>query len=89
MLFTQQPQVRVSAFPIIYVDVAEIYRQGWLEESGLRLENVDQTHLVLASGKIVLQKDNSFSRDTIRGENVFIKAVIPILGLDRMTILGI
>ena len=27
-----------------------------LEESGQRLENVDRTHLVLASGKLVLQK---------------------------------
>ena len=27
-----------------------------LENSGQRLENVDQTHLVLASGKLVLQK---------------------------------
>ena len=28
----------------------------WLAESGQWLENVDQTHLVLASGKPVLQK---------------------------------
>ena len=28
-----------------------------LEESGQRLENVDQTHLVLASGKLVLHKN--------------------------------
>ena len=38
----------------IYFDVAEIYRQRWLEESGHRLENVDQTHLVLVSGKLVM-----------------------------------
>ena len=31
----------------------------WLEESGHRLENVDQTHQVLASGKLVLQKDSN------------------------------
>ena len=36
--------------------VAEIYPQRWLEEGGQRIENVDQTHLVLASGKLVLQK---------------------------------
>ena len=29
---------------------------NWLEESGQLLENVDQTHLFLASGKPVLQK---------------------------------
>ena len=28
----------------------------WLEESGQRLENVDRTNLVVASGKLVLQK---------------------------------
>ena len=39
-----------------YFDVAEIYQWRWLEESGQRLENVDQSHLVLASGKLVLQK---------------------------------
>ena len=38
------------------VDVAEVNQRRWLEESGLWLENVDQTHLVLASGKLVLQK---------------------------------
>ena len=36
------------------VDVAEIYQQR-LEESGQRLETVDQTRLVLATGKLVLQ----------------------------------
>ena len=45
------------AFPKIYCDVAEIYRWRWLEESGLRLENVDLTHVVLASGKLELQKN--------------------------------
>ena len=57
LLLTQQPQVRLSAFTKIYFDVAEIYRQRWLEESGQRLENVGQTHLVLVSGKLVLQKN--------------------------------
>ena len=37
-------------------DVAEINRRRWLEESGQRLENVDRTHQVLASGKLVLLK---------------------------------
>ena len=38
------------------VDVAEVYQRGCLEESGHCLENVDQTHLVQTSGKLVLQK---------------------------------
>ena len=40
----------------MYFDVAEIYRQLWLDESGQWLENVDQTHQVLASGKLEQQK---------------------------------
>ena len=47
LLLTQQPWVWFSAFQKIYFDVAEIYQLPWLEESGL----------VLASGKQVLQKD--------------------------------
>ena len=39
------------------VDVAEVYQRRCLEESGQWLENVARTHLVLASGKPVLQKD--------------------------------
>ena len=38
------------------MDVAEVDQRRWLEESRQWLENVDQTHLVLASGKRVLQK---------------------------------
>ena len=56
LLLTQQPQVRFSAFLKIYFDVTEIYQWCWLEKSGQMLENVDQTHLVLASDKLVLQK---------------------------------
>ena len=37
------------------IDAAEV-NQRWLEKSGHLLENVDQTHLVLASGKPELQK---------------------------------
>ena len=37
------------------IDVAEVNQQRWLEESGQRLENVDETHQVLAiSGKFWL-----------------------------------
>ena len=46
----------ILCVPKIYFDVAEIYRRHWLEESGKRLENVDGTILVLASGKLVLQR---------------------------------
>ena len=38
------------------IDVAEVSQWRWLEESGLWLENVDRTHLVLVSGKPVLLK---------------------------------
>ena len=38
------------------VDVAVVNQRRRLEESGQWLENVDQTHLDLASGKPVLQK---------------------------------
>ena len=38
------------------VDVAEVYQGRCVEKSGQYLENVDQTRLVLASGKPVLQK---------------------------------
>ena len=46
---TQWPQVRFLAFQKIYFNVAEIDWQRWLEESGKRLDNVNRTHLVLAS----------------------------------------
>ena len=38
------------------IDVAEINKRHGLEESGQWLENVHQSHLVLACGKLVLQK---------------------------------
>ena len=38
------------------VDVAEVNQQRCLEESGQWLKNVDRTHLLLASGKLVVQK---------------------------------
>ena len=55
LLLTQQPRVQFLAFPKIYFDVAEIYRQYWLEESRQSFENVDWTQ-VRASGKLVLHK---------------------------------
>ena len=38
------------------VDVAQANKRPCLEESGQWLENVNQTPLILASGKLVLQK---------------------------------
>ena len=66
---TQQPRVRisVSAFPSFFWEIFlgkmflmlldRVNQRRCLEESGQRLENVDRTHLVLASGKLVLQKN--------------------------------
>ena len=48
--------VAPGSHPKIYFDVAEIFRRRWLEESGQMFQNVFQTHLVLASGKLLLQK---------------------------------
>ena len=60
MLLVQQPQARIPAFPKFIrrkiINVAEVNQRRCLEESGQWLENVDPTHLVLASGKPVLQK---------------------------------
>ena len=39
------------------VDVAEVNKWRCLEESGQWLENADQNHLTLGSGKLVLQKN--------------------------------
>ena len=67
LLLTQRPPVRFSAFLKIYFNVAEIYRQRWLLKSGQRLENFDQTHVALARGKLVLQKDGI----TVTGQRFF------------------
>ena len=49
----------ILAFPQKFeqniVNSAKVNKWRCLEESGQWLENVDQTHLVLASGKLVLQ----------------------------------
>ena len=59
LLLTQQPRFDSQHSRIIFrgkiIDVVEINQQHLLDESGQRLENVDQTHLVLASGKPALQ----------------------------------
>ena len=52
--FDSQPPQKNSEEKII--DVDEVNQHRWLKESGLWLENVDRNHLVLASGKPLLQK---------------------------------
>ena len=54
-LLTQQPRVR--KFFSGKFNVAEINWRPCLEASGQRLDYVNWTNLVLASGKLVLQKD--------------------------------
>ena len=48
-------QGSIPSIPI--VDVTEVNQRCCLAESGHWLENLDWTHLVLASGKLVLQKE--------------------------------
>ena len=48
LLLTQPPR-GFLVFPKIYFNVAEIYRRHWIEESGKRLDDANQTHLVPAS----------------------------------------
>ena len=50
------PGVSRNFFRGKFFDVAEVNQRFVLQESGQWLENVDRTHLVLASGKPVLQK---------------------------------
>ena len=45
---------KIDRGKIVYV--AEVNQRRCQEESGLWLENVDRTHLVLAGGKLVLKK---------------------------------
>ena len=53
---TQQPRVRFLVFPITFLLMLLSFIEGSTSNSGQRLENVNGTHLVLASGKLVLQK---------------------------------
>ena len=55
MLLTQQPLVRFSAVPNFFLTLLR-FIDDMAKNSGQRLDNVNQTHLVLASGKLVLQK---------------------------------
>ena len=53
LLLTQHSQKK---FREKIIGVAEVNQWCWLEESGQWLQNVDRTHLLLASGKPVLKK---------------------------------
>ena len=46
--------------------VPEVNQWRWLEESGPWLENVDRTHLVLASCKLALKKNEISRRKLIK-----------------------
>ena len=59
LLLTQWPRAQFLAVPKSYFEAAEIYWRLWLEKSGQRLENVEQAHLVLASGKLELHEQVS------------------------------
>ena len=56
LLLTQQPWVPFSAFPKNFLWVLQGFIDGTALYSGQRLYNVNQTHLVLASGKLVLRE---------------------------------
>ena len=60
----QQPRVRFPACPKCFQRkrywFAEVNQWHWLGESGLRLENADRTHLVLACDNPFLQKSYLF-----------------------------
>ena len=68
LLLSQQPWVQFLAFPKISFNAAEIYRHNWLEGS----DNVDQTHLVLASTttkKFLQSLRSAFEIDACRKES--------------------
>ena len=50
------PHVRFLTFPRIFLQMLLRFIAGTASNIGRRLDNVHQTHLVLASGKLVLQK---------------------------------
>ena len=56
LLLTQQHWVQFLAFPRIFLLMLLTFIDWTAQNSGQRLDNVNKTHLVLASGKLVLQK---------------------------------
>ena len=55
----------------IFLEGLNVNHRRCLEESGQWLENIDWTHLVLASGKVVLQKRN----DSVTAESLKLTTV--------------
>ena len=51
----------IFGIPKKIFNVAETYQQRWSEESGQNIDNVDQTHLELAGGKLALQRRFRFT----------------------------
>ena len=56
LVCTQQPQVQFYVFPRIFLLLPVIFIDGNAQNSGHRLDNDNQTHLVLASCKLVIEK---------------------------------
>ena len=59
LLLTQQPLVWFLAFPRVFFLMLLRFIDASAQKSGQRLDIVNRTHLVLASGKRVLQKRKS------------------------------
>ena len=64
-LMLDNKYVQWSSFSSEANDVAQIYQWRWLEKSGQWLENADRTHLVLASGKLVLWKGHRICKKLV------------------------
>ena len=80
MLLTHQSRVRFRAFIKFFVGkIINVAQQHWLEESGHWLENVDRTHLVLASEpelqktRLLFFKLHLSSRDFLPKVTIFSK----------------
>ena len=56
LLLTQQPGVRYSALPRIYLLMLLRFIDSTAKNSGQRLDKANGTHLVLTCGKLVLTK---------------------------------
>ena len=57
-LLNQQPRVRFSAFQRIFILMLVRFVDGTAKNSRHKLDNYNPTYLVLASGKLVLQKNS-------------------------------
>ena len=78
MLLTQQPGVRFSAFPRIRLLMLLRFFDGTAYNSGQRLENVNRTHLLPASGKLVLKKIIAGIVGSINARTIYLPISFPI-----------